>query len=117
LTSKVAVVEFDEKNAVQLNRALDLIGGIVDLNAAERHVVIKVGVFSHKAENHASVGLVNAIINCFDRAPKVFVAESDNYRGTGSERLEIWKELYSQRVVSFDLSGDSETRRVKIANQ
>jgi uncharacterized protein (DUF362 family) len=117
LTSKVAVVEFDGKDAIQLNMALDLIGGIVDLNVPERHVVIKVGVFSHKAKNHASVGLVNAIINCFDKAPKVFVAESDNYRGTGSERLEIWNELYSQRVVPFDLSGDSETRRVKIANQ
>jgi uncharacterized protein (DUF362 family) len=83
----------------------------------KRPVVIKVGVFSHKAENHVSVRLVDAIIECFDKAPKVFVAESDNYKGTGLERLEIWKELYSERVVPFNLSDDSITKRVEIANQ
>jgi uncharacterized protein (DUF362 family) len=87
------------------------------LNAAERPVVIKVGVFSHKAENHASVGMVDAIVKAFDRAPQIFVAESDNYRGTGSERLQIWKALYTKRVVPFNLSDDSDTRRTKIVNQ
>lgn len=117
LASKVAVVEFDEGNVVPLKRALDLVGGIEDLNTVERPVVVKVGVFSHEATNHASVSLVDAIINRFDRAPKIFVAESDNYRGTGSERLQIWKELYSERVVPFNFSDDSDTRRVKISGQ
>jgi uncharacterized protein (DUF362 family) len=119
LTSKVAAVEFDDDRdyVAALKRALDLIRGIYDLNVADRAVVIKVGVFNHKAENHASVGLVDAIIGRFDVAPKIFVAESDNYRGSGSERLQIWKKLYTERVVPFNLSDDSDTRRVRIAGQ
>jgi uncharacterized protein (DUF362 family) len=117
LAAKVAVVEFDGDNVASLARAFGLIGGIADLNAAERPVVIKVGVFSQKARNHVSVSLVNGIINRFDKASKIFVAESDNYRGTGSERLQIWKELYTERVVPFNLSDDSDTRKAKIANQ
>jgi uncharacterized protein (DUF362 family) len=117
LNSKVAVVEFEADGRVPLKRALGLIGGIDDLNAVERPVVIKVGVFSHEAENHASVGMVDAIVKAFDRAPQIFVAESDNYRGTGSERLQIWKELYTKRVLPFNLSDDSDTRKTKIANQ
>jgi uncharacterized protein (DUF362 family) len=117
LTAKVAVVEFDGDNVASLERVFGLIGGIADLNAAERPVVIKVGVFSQKARNHASVSLVDGIINRFDKAPKIFVAESDNYRGTGSERLQIWKELYTERVVPFNLSDDSDTRKAEIADQ
>ena len=117
LTSKVAVVEFDGDIEGSFKQAIDLIGGITDLNTAERPVVVKVGVFSHKAENHASVNLVNAITNCFDRAPKIFLAESDNYQGTGSERLQIWKELFTERVAPFNLSDDSDTRKVVLVGQ
>jgi len=117
LTSKVVAVEFDKGSAVLLKRALDLIRGIDDLDTVERPVVIKVGVFSQKAENHTSVGVVDAIINCFGKASRICVVESDNYKGTGSERLQIWKELFTKRVTPFNLSNDSETRRVKIADQ
>jgi uncharacterized protein (DUF362 family) len=113
----VAVVEFNGDEETQLRRLLDLIGGIDDLNTAERPVVIKVGVFSHKAENHASVSLVEAIIDCFDRTPKIFLAESDNYKGTGSERLQIWKKLFTERVIPFNLSDDSDTKKVKLADR
>lgn len=117
MPSTVAVVEFDSEDTFPLRRAFDLIGGIADLNVAERPVVVKVGVFNHKAENHASVNLVDAIISRFDKAPKIFVVESDNYRGTGLERLQIWKNLYTKRVVPFNLSGDSDTKRAKIVDQ
>jgi uncharacterized protein (DUF362 family) len=117
LSSKVAVVELGGDNRSSLKRAFDLIGGIADLNVVERPVVVKVGVFDQKAENHASISLVDAIIHRFDKAPKIFVVESDNYRGTGSERLQIWKELYTQRVIPFNLSNDVETRRTRIAGQ
>jgi uncharacterized protein (DUF362 family) len=117
LTSKVAVVEFDQDNKVPLKRAIDLVGGIGDINVADRSVVVKVGVFSHEAENHSSIDIVDAIIGRFDRAPKVFVAESDNYRGTGSKRLQIWKQLFTGRVFPFNLSDDMDRRKVKIANQ
>lgn len=117
LTSKVAVIEFGEKDTAPLRQALILIGGIEDLNTATNSVVVKVGVFSHKAGNHTSVDLVKAIIDSFDKAPKIFLAESDNYQGTGSERLQIWKELFTKRVVPFNLSDDTKTKGVILADQ
>jgi uncharacterized protein (DUF362 family) len=117
LTSTVAIVEFDEKVAESFSQGLRLIGGVDNLNTAKRSVVVKVGVFNHKADNHASVSLVDAIINSFDKAPKIFLTESDNYQGTGSERLQIWKELFSERVVPFNLSDDSDSTIVRLADQ
>jgi uncharacterized protein (DUF362 family) len=117
VTSKVAIIEFDENVAESFKQALHLIEGIDDLNTANRSVVVKVGVFSHKAENHTSVSVVNAIINSFNKAPKIFLAESDNYRGTGSERLQIWEDLFTERVVPFNLSDDTEAREVRLADR
>ena len=117
MSSKVAVIEFDNSNSIPMKQALDLVGGIKNLNTKSRHVVIKVGVFHPEAENHTSVGVLNSIVGSFDKAPKIFVTESDNYKGTGSERLQIWKELYSKRVVDFNLSNDLELRKASIASQ
>ena len=117
LTSRVAIVRFDRNETDSLKQALHLIGGIDDLNTPERPIVVKVGVFSHKADNHTSVSMVKAIIDSFSKAPKIFLAESDNYQGTGSERLQIWKELFTERVVPFNLSGDPDARKVKLADQ
>jgi len=117
LTTKVAAVEFKGKIAESLKQALPLIGGIDDLNTAEKSVVIKVGVFRHKEENHTSVNVLNSIINMFDKAPKIYIAESDNYQGTGTERLQIWKELFTKRVVPFNLSNDPNTAKARIADK
>ena len=117
MTSKVAAVEFDGDIATSLKQVLPLIGGIDDLNTAERPAVIKVGVFRHKAENHTSVNVVDSIINLFDRTPKIFLAESDNYQGTGSERLQIWKQLFTERVIPFNLSNDPDIRKARIADK
>jgi len=117
LTSKVAVIEFDGNPAGSLKQVLDQIDGIENLRSAERSVVVKVGVFSHKAGNHSSVGLVDAIVNRFDKAPKIFLAESDNYQGTGTERLQLWKKFFTERIVPFSLSDDSDTRSVRLADQ
>jgi uncharacterized protein (DUF362 family) len=118
LTSKVAIIEFDDDNVKEsLRRAIDLIGGIKPLNTTKKPVIIKVGVFSHKAKNHASVTVVDAVINLFDRAPKVYLAESDNYKGTGFERLQLWKELFTERVVPINLSDDSAPNKMRLAGQ
>jgi uncharacterized protein (DUF362 family) len=117
LTSTVAIIEFIEDPTESLKQVLNMIGGIDDLNTAERSVVVKVGVFSHYAGNHTSVDVVNAITNCFDKAPKIFLAESDNYQGTGGERLQIWKELITDRIVPLNLSEDTDTKRVKLADE
>jgi uncharacterized protein (DUF362 family) len=118
LTSKVAIIEFDKDTVKEsLEQFLDLVGGITDLNTTEKPVIVKVGVFSHKAENHASVSVVDAITNLFDKAPKILLAESDNYQGSGLERLQLWKELFTERVVPINLSDDPKPRRVKLADQ
>ena len=78
------------------------------MNSSERTVTVKVGVFSHRVGNHTSVGIVKAIVDSFDKAPHVFLAESDTYQGTGMERLQLWKDLFSKRVTPVNL----QTRRV-----
>lgn len=117
MTAKVAIVRFDDNEAESLRRALRLTGGIDDLNTSKRTVVVKVGVFSHRADNHTSVSLVDAIVNSFDKAPKIFLAESDNYQGKGVERLQIWKKLFTDRVMPFSLSDDLDTKEVRLADQ
>jgi uncharacterized protein (DUF362 family) len=117
MTSKVAIVEIDPDPYQSLKQALHLIGGIDDLNTKDRQVVIKVGVFDHRSSQHTTVDVADAIINSFDRAPKIFLAESDNYRGTADERLQIWKTLFSNRVTPFNLSEDTNTKKVKIVDE
>jgi uncharacterized protein (DUF362 family) len=117
LKPKVAVVEFRGDPYESFKKAIELIGKIDDLNTSERSVVIKVGVFDHKAENHTSISVVDAIIKSFNKAPKICLAESDNYRGKGTERLQIWKELFTNRVIPFNLSEDTDTKKVKVADE
>ncbi|NWG10274.1 DUF362 domain-containing protein [Candidatus Bathyarchaeota archaeon] len=115
--SKVAIVEFNGNVYESLAEALKLINNIDDLNTKKRTVTIKVGVFDPKSEAHSTVDVVDAIIKSFTKAPEIFVAESDNYRGTGSERLQIWKNLFNERVKPFNLSEDAEVKKVKIADE
>ncbi len=117
MVSKVAIVEFNGDAQSSLKQALKLIGNIDDLNTKKRPVVIKVGVFNHKAKTHSTVNVVDAIINNFNQTPQIFLAESDNYKGTGTERLQIWKKLFTERVVPFNLSDDTNTRKVKITDE
>jgi hypothetical protein len=72
VTSKVAIVKFDVDVQESFERALKLIGNIDDLNTKKRPVVIKVGVFNHKAETHSTVNVVDAIVNNFNHAPTNF---------------------------------------------
>jgi hypothetical protein len=60
---------------------------------------------------------VRAIIKAFNKAPKILIAESDNYQGTGSERLQIWRELFADNVLPFNISEDTETRRFRIGGE
>lgn len=118
MSSKVAVVEFEKSTEKEsLKRAVELLGGLADLNTSEKPVIVKVGVFSHKAENHTSVSVVDAITSLFDNAQKVMIAESDNYQGKGLERLQLWKELFTEHVIPLDLSDDPEPVKVKLAGQ
>ncbi|HVO85661.1 MAG TPA: DUF362 domain-containing protein [Candidatus Eisenbacteria bacterium] len=112
---KVALIEFDDNPVASVEKAVELIGGISDLNNSKRQVTVKVGVFDPKDGNHTTLEVAHGIIKCFDKAPKIFFTESDNYRGTGLERLQIWKKLFSYRVFPHGLSEDPETKKVRVA--
>ena len=98
-------------------KALTLLGGIPDLNSMDREVLVKVGVFDPKKVQYTTIPVTRAIIESFSKAPKLRLIESDNYRGTGIERLQIWGELFSDRVKPFNLSEDADTRTVTIAGE
>jgi uncharacterized protein (DUF362 family) len=117
MVSKVALVELGQDIKQSFEYALELIGKIDDLNTVNRSVVVKVGVFNPKGDQHTTTGVVDAIINSFSKAPQVFLAESDNYKGTGSERLQKWKTLFTERVTPFNLSEDTNTKQVKVADE
>ena len=116
MAGKVAVARLG-KNRDSFREALKQIGSIEDLNSPDRTVVIKVGVFNHKAQNHTSVEVLKSIIDSFPKAQKIYIVESDNYIGKGSERLQIWKQLFNKRVVPFNLSEDKDTKKVKVADE
>ncbi|MFQ5759130.1 MAG: DUF362 domain-containing protein [Candidatus Bathyarchaeia archaeon] len=117
MASRVAVVKLSRDVQESLQRALKLIGDLNDLNKSDRPLVLKVGVFSHKGVMYPTVTVVDAIIKSFDNSPKIFLAESDNYRGTGLERLQIYRKLFDERVRPFNLSQDTNTRKVQIADE
>ncbi len=113
--TKVAIVEFNGDVSTSMQKALHLLGGIGELNTPRRDVAIKVGVFHPRSPQYSSVDVVGAVIEGFSEASKIYLAESDNYKGTGSERLQLWKELFTERVVPFNLSEDTDTRVVQVA--
>jgi uncharacterized protein (DUF362 family) len=110
-------MEFGDDISSSFARALKLIGGISDLNTPSREVLVKVGVFDPKKVQYTTLPVAQAIIDSFPEAPKLWFIESDNYRGTGTDRLQIWQELYTDKVVPFNLSDDTDTRSVTIAGE
>ena len=117
LKPKVALVRTDGDVKGSLERALTLIGGIADLNTEERTVVVKPGIFDHRKNNHPTATAVSAIISCFSKAPRIFMVESDNYRGPSLERLQVHEDLFEERISPFNLSGDTNTKEVTIAGE
>lgn len=119
VASKVAVVDITKNVQKSFEDALKLIGEIGDLNSLKRPVVIKVGVLNHKGPrvDYPTVSVVGAIVNSFCKAPKIYLAESDNYKGTGLERLQVCKEVSNEHIVPFNLSDDTKTKEDQIADE
>ncbi len=112
-----AIMEVNDDVSASFAQALKLIGGIAELNVPNREVLVKVGVFAPKQKQYTTLPVARAIVDNFSQAPKVWFIESDNYRGTGTERLKIWNAVYSDRVVPFNLSEDTETQTLTIAGE
>ncbi|MFX0069411.1 MAG: DUF362 domain-containing protein [Promethearchaeota archaeon] len=112
MAPNVAIIDKDS-----FTEALDLIGGVNDLNTPETRVVVKVGIFNVETGICTTVNTLNSIVNSFDKAAKILVAESDSFAGPGLERLKIWKDCYNDRVVPFNLSDDKDKRTVDVAGE
>ncbi len=109
----------DDDAQAAVDQALDLVGRFDEARMREIPVVVKVGIFNHKTRraNYPTVEVVGGITNAFSEAEKIYLVESDNYKGSGSERLQVWRELFSQKIVPFNLSEDEDTRQVEIAGE
>jgi uncharacterized protein (DUF362 family) len=108
MDAKVAIVKIKEDCTQTLQEALNLLGGIVELNTNEREVTVKLGIFDPRLQHHTSFEIVRAMCMVFDRAPRLYLAESDNYCSESMARLARFKDLFSERVMPFSLSNDPE---------
>ena len=100
-----------------LARAWEHIPNINKLNSPKNPVYVKVGIYNTQTGICTTPKTVQQIVDFFDHAPTIRVTESDSGAGPGLERLEIWNECYTERVVPFNLSDDKDTVDVEIAGE
>jgi len=112
MVPKVAIVDIHE-----FPKAIDLIGGIDDLNNSEKKLTMKVGIYNPATNICTTVKTLNSIINSFPKVKDISVVESDSGAGPGLERLEIWKDCYNDRAKPFNLSHDKKTKMVNVAGE
>ncbi len=99
------------------SKAVNLINGFNNLNNPDQKVVIKVGIYNPETGICSTVDTVNSIAKAFFKAPKILVVESDSGAGHGLERLKVWSDCYTDRIVPFNLSDDEKTRIVEVAGE
>lgn len=109
---EVAIVDIND-----YKKAIELIGGINDLNNSENKVTIKVGIYNPATNICTTVNTLNSIINSFSKVRDILIVESDSGAGPGLERLEIWKDCFNERVKPFNLSHDKKTKIVNVAGE
>ncbi|MFX1273364.1 MAG: hypothetical protein ACFFAX_16925, partial [Promethearchaeota archaeon] len=112
----VAAVDIRNHKQDSVRHACDLIGGIDDIDVSNREVAIKVGVFYPENGWYSTIETVDSIIKAFTHAPKKYLVETDNYQGTGTDRLKVWETLFSDSVVPVNLSEETETSPVNVPN-
>jgi uncharacterized protein (DUF362 family) len=118
MSVKVAVVPIDGDYPAALQKALALLGGLGGLNSPEREVTMKVGIFDARSLHHSRAEVVQALIDSFDRAPRIRLAESDSYCGKALDRIDhCYHDLLNERVVAHSLSEDPDMRRVTAAGE
>ncbi|MFW9967259.1 MAG: DUF362 domain-containing protein [Candidatus Thorarchaeota archaeon] len=112
----VAAVDLREHKQDAVKYACDLIGGIDDIDVSDSEVVIKVGVFYPESGWYSTIETVDSIIKAFTQVPKKYLVETDNYQGTGTDRLKVWEPLFSDSVVPVNLSDEAKTIPVIVPN-
>ncbi len=108
----VVVVDNDS-----FSKSIDHFEGMSKLNSPDKRVIVKVGIYNTETGICTTVKTLQSIIDAFDRASEIRVTESDSGAGPGLERLKIWKDCFSDRVVPYNLSDDKETKPVEIAGE
>ncbi len=116
MNAVVAAVDLRKHKHDAVKYACDLIGGIEDIDVSNREVVIKVGVFYPESGWYSTVETVDGILRAFSNAPKKYLVETDNYQGTGTDRLKVWEALFSDTVVPVNLSDENETIPIRVSN-
>lgn len=124
MKTKVAIVRTNNGADQALKESIKLIGGIDDLNSKEKDVTIKIGFYSLHAWNHPTFEVTKALVEAFNNARHVYLAESDNKpkgvfteSGPALERLQYFKDLYNERVTPFNLSQDKDVREAQILDE
>ena len=117
MISKVAIVKTIEGHQKALERALSLIGGIDDLNARNRDVVVKIGIYDARGLQYPTLEATKAVVNAFNHAHHVFLVESDNHIDKALNRLQMWKEAFTKRVLPFSLTEDKNVKEVSIIGE
>jgi uncharacterized protein (DUF362 family) len=118
MKSTVAVIKIAGNPSGALREGIRLVGGIEGLNSPERDVTIKVGIFDPRSRHHTSAETVQAIIDVFDKAPCIRLAESDNYCGGAMARLNTcYGTLFNERVTPHNLSDDPLGRTVNAGGE
>jgi len=115
MVSRVALVKTNRGMPEAYQRALELIGGRDYLEA--RRVTVKVGIYDRRNLNYPTVQVVKAVADSFANSEKVLIAESENHNGKALERLQVWKEVFSNRVMPFDLSHDADTQEAIVCGE
>lgn len=110
MTSKVALVRSDQGVSEAYAHALKLLQGLDALNIPNCNVTIKVGIYDQRNRNYPTPPVVQVVADAFTRAQRIRLVESDNHHGTAMDRLQVWKALFSDRVVPFNLSTDPQVR-------
>ncbi|MBN2229514.1 MAG: DUF362 domain-containing protein [Candidatus Thorarchaeota archaeon] len=116
MKSIVAAIDLSKHRRNAVREACDLIGGIDDIDVPNRDVAIKVGVFYPESGWYSTVETVDGIIKAFKHTPKKYLVETDNYQGTGTDRLKVWEKLFSDSVIPVNLSDEIETVPVEVPN-
>jgi hypothetical protein len=108
MDSRVAVVTTDHGVAAAYQDAVRLIGGIADLDGGA--VTVKLGIYDQRNGNYPTLPVVQAVTAGFPHAPRIYLAESANHHGAALDRLRVWQDVYTDRVVPYDLSHDPQPR-------
>jgi len=117
MNSKVVLLEVEKNLEESYLKALELLEMDEKIQDYNNDVLIKVGIYDHKTSVHTTVDLTNSLIKQFKKARNVYLIESDNYKGGALERLQIWKQLFNDKVQPYDLSDITQSKIVSIARQ